>query len=1008
MRPQRILLVFKAFLLIMLFATTVYADTPLVSVFGPDVFIRQNGEPIIEEIVFEVPLAGSAVMYIKNGAEDDDSTGEKVSSSIILLNDICVAGPNDFNQNINAIQVPVELQAGENVLAVELRSKPGGCISIKISALIDSIDLAPISEPIELGVDPLACQAVLAGLGVPAEGVDVLFQVSGFDGIPPLTGQTDSTGVAHVTFSPFTTIGTGAVSATVVDSDPVLTDSEEFEVKKIQEITLDQGLTTMNVEVGSSQYIAFTIGLAGAGGQTCNVSFEQNISPDNGGIILSSDYPGGWSTSTDKIWLVNEFITGVALGIYTVTSSATIVETGEVVTSELIVNVFDPNVETPTLWQPGVEPEGIEPNTPTDVTFSVFVTESSSSLSLKLEQVIDENNTQFVGFLSDNGLNGDMVAGDNIYSGTFAISAADIGTLYYRTATSHGGYDYVSEECTLTITGLPVGPGLSDPYTLVEDPATGTCLYSNEVIVAFFDLISEDRIQEIIAGEGGTIVGTIPALGVYQISIPGDGTATGVQAAIEAFEGYPEVEYAEANVHSAGGGAVEPDSSLQWGPVKIRADEAWVLGRGANVIVAVVDSGVDYNHSDLSGKVIKGKDFVGNDNDPMDEHSHGTHVAGIIGAMQNGSGISGIASGGKIYAVRVLDASNSGTWLNIAAGIEAAAKSAKIINYSVWEPAATGYADTTVHNAIKAAVKKGRLCVGIAGNHGKEDKNYPGAFEETFCVGNTTSTDGRSSSSGYGPWVDIAAPGTSIYSTVLSNNYGNKSGTSMAAPHVAGAAAVIWSMHPSWTAAQVRERLEKTSEPLASTLKLGAGRLDLFEAVFNGSFEIGDLSEWSKTGTCSSLNSLGALVPQHRKRMGYASTGPSGDQVAATLEKTFTIQPGVTSIPIKFEYNFVTEEYPEWVGTIFDDALRITLTAPDGTETVLATESVNGSSFTMYTDSPAIDFPGGDNTVGQTGWKPASATIPVTQGSGTYKIKITDAGDDIYDSVVLIDNIRLK
>lgn len=1008
MRPQRILLVFRAFLLIILFATAVYADTPFVSVFGPDVFIRQNGEPIVEEIVFEVPLAGSAVIDIKNGAEDDDSTGEKVSSSIILLNGICVAGPDDFNQNIDAIQIPVELQAGENVLAVELRSKPGGCISIKISAPIDSIDLAPISEPIELGADPLDCQASLTGLGVPAEGVNILFQVSGFDSIPPLTGQTDSTGAAHVTFSPFTTIGIGVASATLIGSDPVLTDSEEFEVKKIQEITLDQGLTTMNVEVGSSQYIAFTVGLAGAGGQTFNVSFEQNISPDNGEITLSSDYPGGWSTSTDKTWLVNEFITGVTLGTYKVTSSAAIVETGEVVTSELIVNVFDPSVETPILWQPGAEPAGIEPNTPTDVTFSALVSGSSSSLSVMLEQVIDENNHQLVGYLTDDGLNGDLVAGDNVYSGTLTIPANDIGTLYYRTATSHGGYDYVSEKCTLTVTGLPVGPAPSDPLSLVEDPDTGVFLYSGEIIVGFFDSISEDRIQEIVAGEGGTIVGTIPALGVYQIIIPGDGTIAGVQAAIEAFEGYPEVEYAEANVHSAGGGAVEPDSSLQWGPVQIRADEAWVISRGSNVTVAVVDSGVDYNHSDLSGKVIKGRDFVDDNNDPMDEHSHGTHVAGIIGAMQNGSGISGIASGCKIYAVRVLDASNNGDWVDIAAGIEAAAKKANIINYSIWETAATGYADAAVHRAIKAAVKKGRLCVGIAGNHGKEDKNYPGAFEETFCVGDTNSTDGRSSSSGYGSWVDIAAPGTSIYSTVLSNNYGNMSGTSMAAPHVAGAAAVIWSMHPSWTAAQVRERLEKTSKPLVSTLKLGAGRLDLFEAVFNGSFEIGDLSEWSKTGTCSSLDSLGALVPQHRKRMGYASTGPSGDQVAATLEKTFTIQPGVISIPIKFEYNFVTEEYPEWVGTIFDDALRITLTAPDGTETMLVSESVNGSSFTMYTDSPAIDFPGGDNTVGQTGWKPASATIPVTQGSGTYKIKITDAGDDIYDSVVLIDNIRLK
>jgi len=827
--------------------------------------------------------------------------------------------------------------------------------------------------------------------------------VSGFDSITPLTGQTDSTGVAHVTFSPFTTIGIGVASATLVGSDPVLTDSEEFEVKKMQEITLDQGLTTMNVEVGSSQYIAFTVGLAGAGGQTLNVSFEQNISPDNGGITLSSDYPCGWSTSTDKTWLVNEFITGVTLGTYKVTSSAAIVETGEVVTSELIVNVFDPSVEIPTLWQPGAEPEGIDPNTATDVTFSVLVTGLSSPLSLKLEQVIDEDNHQFVGFLLDDGLNGDLVAGDNIYTGSFSITSNDLGKLYYRAATSHGGYDYVSETCTLTVTGLPVGPAPSDPTCLVEDPDMGVSLYSDELIIGFFDSISEERIHEIVAIEGGTIVGTIPVLGVCQISIPGDGTIAGVQAAIAAFEAYVEVEYAEANYEEQAEEFTPDDTKFasQKNMTIIRADEAWVVAKG-NLTIAIVDTGVDYNHDDLKEKVIKGKDYVDTDNDPIDGGTHGTHVAGIAAASSNNSkGIAGVSWDSKILAIRSI---GGGGHIAFAAGIRYAADNgAKIINYS-----GSGTDSQTKHEAVQYAVKKGCLFVCAAGNNKGNTKVYPAAYDEVLCVGNSKDTNGRAGSSNYGTWVDIAAPGENVLSTIPGNTYGNKTGTSMSSPLVAGAAAVVWSMHPSWTAAQVRERLEKTAKPLDSSLKIGVGRIDLFEAVFNGSFEIGDLSEWSKTGTCSSLDSLGALVPQHRKRMGYASTGPSGDQVAATLEKTFTIQSGVTSIPIKFEYNFVTEEYPEWVGTIYDDALRITLTAPDGTETVLATESVNGSSFTMYTDSPAIDFPGGDNTVGQTGWKPASAIIPVTQGSGTYRIKITDAGDDIYDSVVLIDNIRLK
>ena len=226
----------------------------------------------------------------------------------------------------------------------------------------------------------------------------------------------------------------------------------------------------------------------------------------------------------------------------------------------------------------------------------------------------------------------------------------------------------------------------------------------------------------------------------------------------------------------------------------------------------------------------------------------------------------------------------------------------------------------------------------------------------------------------------------------------------MSSPLVAGAAAVVWSMHPGWTAGQVRARLLGTAKPMPAGLLIG-DRLDLFEAVFNGSFELGDLSEWIQSGSCSSLTSLGPLVPQHRNRMGYCSTGPAGDQAGATLQHCFEVQPGITSLPISFEYNFITEEFPEWVGTQFDDFMNITITAPNGTVTNLATGSVNAS---MFVPIEGMDFPGGDLTVGHTGWKTATATIAVTSGPGQYIIDISDTGDDIFDSVVLIDNIRLK
>jgi hypothetical protein len=769
------------------------------------------------------------------------------------------------------------------------------------------------------------------------------------------------------------------------------------------EITLDQGLSSMTITQGSSQYIAFAVSLTGTTGHPYNVTFTQSVTPDNGGISISSDSPGGWTVSADTTWAVNEYITGLIPGVYTITSTATITNTGDSVTKEMQVFVVTAGQEIPMMWALGCEPDAVKPDTPTDVTFSVLVTGLSLPIDVQLFQIDESNNKIPMGILNDSGIDGDMMSGDNIYSGTRNLVSSQIGKLRFEANAIKDGVTYTSLKCAVAVTQLPIGPAVSDPTKLFMDANSGDQLYSNEVVVGFYPQVTESRIIEIVSAAGGTIIGSIPSLGICQVQIPGEGSAAGVQVAVAAFEMYLEVEYAEPSFHTDIDEFAPNDSkySSQANMTVIRADEAWVVAKG-NVQIGIVDTGVDYNHEDLKDKVVKGKDFVSDDDDPMDTGSHGTHVAGIAAASSNNSkGVAGVAWDSKIYAIRGIGGS---TTVLANAMKSAADNSCKVINVSGGQDSES----EQLKKAVDYIASKGALLCSSAGNNDGEKKRYPGTYEKAFCVGNTTNNDGRAGSSRYGDWVDISAPGEGVWSTVLDNKYDQKTGTSMSTPLVSGAAAVVWSMHSSWTAAQVRERLEKTAKPLDASLKIGVGRIDLFEAVFDGSFEIGDLSEWSPTGTCSSLEKLGALVPQHGKRMGYASTGPSGDQVAATLEKTFTIQPGVTSIPLKFEYNFVTEEYPEWVGTVFDDDLKITLTAPDGTKTVLAIESVNGSSFTMYTDSPAIDFPGGDDTVGQTGWKPVSTTINVTQGAGKYTIDVKDAGDDIYDSVVLIDNIRFK
>jgi hypothetical protein len=290
-----------------------------------------------------------------------------------------------------------------------------------------------------------------------------------------------------------------------------------------------------------------------------------------------------------------------------------------------------------------------------------------------------------------------------------------------------------------------------------------------------------------------------------------------------------------------------------------------------------------------------------------------------------------------------------------------------------------------------------------------------------FVVGATDQADGRAifsstQASNYGPWVDIAAPGSGIYSTMptynvtLNNppynytqNYAYMSGTSMATPCVAGAAAVVWQKFPAWTAGAVASRLKKTAKPLPG-LNLGSGRVDLFDAVFNGSFEDG-IKGWNTTGTATAIASLGPIKPIAGNMMGMISSGPDSAQVESSMEQPIIIQAGVTSIPISFNYNFVTEEYPEWVNRGYNDNMRIELVTPSGSIITLATEDVDHSTYTLVS---GIDFPGGDNTVGQTGWKNVSQTVTVTEGAGIYRLKVRDEGDGIYDSVVLIDNIRFK
>ena len=285
--------------------------------------------------------------------------------------------------------------------------------------------------------------------------------------------------------------------------------------------------------------------------------------------------------------------------------------------------------------------------------------------------------------------------------------------------------------------------------------------------------------------------------------------------------------------------SADPLFSQQWGLTKIDAPQAWAVTRGKDtVVVAVVDTGVDYTHPDLVGRVDTANDydFVNGDSDAMDDNGHGTHVSGIIAATaDNGIGGAGVAPECKVLPVKVLDSKGSGDTIGVAAGIRYAADAgAKIINLSL-----AGPSDATMGDAVAYAQDKGCVVVAAAGNEGSSaGASYPARYVKVIGVGATDSSNAHATFSNYGPGVDIAAPGVNILSTVPGGGYESWSGTSMASPFVSAVAALVWSEYSSWDSTQVIGRVLATAQdigPAGNDSHFGSGLVRADSAVTKSS-----------------------------------------------------------------------------------------------------------------------------------------------------------------------------
>jgi subtilisin family serine protease len=277
----------------------------------------------------------------------------------------------------------------------------------------------------------------------------------------------------------------------------------------------------------------------------------------------------------------------------------------------------------------------------------------------------------------------------------------------------------------------------------------------------------------------------------------------------------------------------DPRYSEQWHLPSIYAPSAWDVTVGSSqVTIAVIDTGVDYTHPDLAAKCVAGYNFVAHNTNPMDDHGHGTHVAGIAAAASNnGTGVAGVDWQARIMPVKVLNAQGSGYDSDVASGIRYAADNgAGVINMSLGSPEYS----YTLEEAVNYAYNKGVTIIAAAGNDGGA-VGYPAACDHVIAVGATDSGDRLASFSNRGPGLDLTAPGVNILSTVP-GGYQKMSGTSMASPIVAGCASLVLSRFPGDRPSDVESTLEAGATDLGSPgydTNFGYGKVNPANAVRN-------------------------------------------------------------------------------------------------------------------------------------------------------------------------------
>ena len=573
--------------------------------------------------------------------------------------------------------------------------------------------------------------------------------------------------------------------------------------------------------------------------------------------------------------------------------------------------------------QPTTNPGAVTVNVSTPMTVTSLITVPNVIAgSVNVLRIDTSGVVSIIGQLHDDGLNGDLIAGDNIYSGMITLNEPLTGqvSLKISVATKGSLRRTISNSSNIDVlpAGVPISPVAPDLNQASLDPSTGNTIIANEVLACFTTNTSISTVVGLGNMFNGSVIGRFSGIGnCYQFQLPNGSTVADVDAAVAMLQQQAQVVSAEPDL-------VRQPSSTQCNPnpLPTRCDPSYTLlnfntahniSSGSGVAIAVVDTGVDFTNPLFPpNSIILGPNETANPTNnnstdctsPVSGHcGHGTHVAGIALAA---------APASKILSVKVYTTDVKGNLLGTASenalGIFSAANlGAKVINMSTEGPSPSNLE----LKVIQYARSVGRLLVGAAGNTGTTAPSYPGDYQGVISVGAVDNFGTIASFSNYGHLVSLAAPGVSVLSTfpVALSSTGTQtlSGTSQATPYVSGTAALLFSAYPAWTASQVSTQLLATAKPLANNpndqvanMDLGAGQVDPVAAL--GAIRI------MHTGLTSSIDfdvslfsGSTAIIPQT-----FFTIGPVDTETGEIDVPLATLAPGTYTLDLHLDSANVT------------------------------------------------------------------------------------------------------